>query len=84
LNLFQQIGDSSGLCATLFNIGHIHFQKEEVSQAVQAWVMVYRLAKSMNLAQALDALKKLAEQLNLQGGLDGWEKLLAKIEKNGD
>lgn len=38
---------------------------------MQAWVTVYQLAKSMNLAQVMDALKNLAEQLNLPGG-DGW------------
>lgn len=80
LAIQQEIGDRSGLCATLFNIGHIYYQKEEISQAVQAWVTVYKLAKSMNLAQAMDALKNLAEQLKLPGGLDGWEKLSKQME----
>jgi hypothetical protein len=37
--------------------------------------MVYRPAKSIDLAQVLDALKNLAEQLRLPGGLEGWESL---------
>ena len=71
----------AGLCATLFNIGHIHYQNEEIPQAMKAWVEVYRRAKSMNLAQALDALGNLAEQLGLAGGLEGWEKVAKQIEK---
>jgi tetratricopeptide (TPR) repeat protein len=71
LTIQQEIGDNAGLCATLFNIGHIHLQNEEKSQAKKAWVSVYRLAKPMNLAQALDALENLAGQLGLSDGLDG-------------
>jgi hypothetical protein len=41
---------------TLFNIGLIHYQKEEIPCAVQAWVAVYRIAKTMNMAQGLKAL----------------------------
>ncbi len=80
LAIRQEIGDSSGFCVTLFNIGHIHHQNEEFPQALQAWVTVYRQAKSMNLAQVLDALENLANQLKLPGGLDGWEKLAKQIE----
>ena len=69
---------------TQVNIGHIHFQKKEIFHAVQAWVMVYRLAKSMDLAQALDALKNLAEQLKIPDGLEGWEELSKQMERKGD
>ncbi len=80
LAICQQIGDRAGLCATLFNIGHIHLQKEEMTQAMLSWMKVYRMAKEMNLAQALDALNTLAEALNLPGGMEGWEKIAKEIE----
>lgn len=81
LAIRQEIGDTAGLCATLFNIGHIHWQNKEQPQALSAWVSVYRLAKPMGLAQALDALEALAGQLGLPGGLDGWEQLAQQMEK---
>ena len=75
-----RIGDKSGQCATLFNIGHIHLQKEEVPQAYKAWVTVYRVARSLQLAQALQTLEVLAGELGLPGGMAGWETLAAQIE----
>jgi len=42
-------------------------------------VTVYRLAKPMQLAQALEALEGLAEQLGLSGGLAAWEALAQKF-----
>jgi len=81
LAIQQQIGNSAGLCATLFNMGHIYIQNKQVQEAVGAWVMVYRLAKKMNLAQALDALRNLAPQLGLPEGLAGWEMLSQKMER---
>ncbi len=74
-----RIGDIAGMCATLFNMGHIYHQNEDVSQAFEAWVAVYRLAKPRNLAQALDALENLAGQLGLPGGLEAWEKPAADM-----
>ena len=59
-------------------MGFIHWQNEEQQKAVSAWVTVYRLAKQMNLAQALNALEGLAGQLRLEGGLAGWEELLRR------
>ncbi len=70
----------AGLCATLFNIGHIHWQNEQQDEAVSAWVTVYRLANRMNLTQALDALEQLAQGLGLEGGLAGWERLAKSTE----
>ncbi len=70
------------MCATLFNIGHIHLKKEEVPEAVQAWVTTYKMAKAINFAQVLNALEALANQLNLPGGLAGWEKLAEQLEGN--
>jgi tetratricopeptide (TPR) repeat protein len=83
LAIQQEIGDSAGLCATLFNMGHIHWQNGEQAEALGAWVMVYRLAHSMNLAQALDALEGLAGQLGLPGGMDGWEVLARQMDGSG-
>jgi hypothetical protein len=62
-------------------MGFIYLQNEEVQQAVQAWVTVYRLAKPMHLAEVLAALEKLAGQLGLPGGLAGWEKLAQQMEE---
>lgn len=78
LEISQEIGDNAGLCATLFTIGHIHWQKEEKQEAMGAWVQVYLVAKKLNLAQALQALEGLAKQLDLDGGMAAW---LAQVEK---
>nr|WP_324292859.1 hypothetical protein [uncultured Desulfobacter sp.] len=80
LAIRQEIGDISGLCATLFNMGHIHWQNDEPKEAMSAWVSVYGLAKKINLAQALEALENLADQLKLPGGMNGWETLLDKMQ----
>ncbi len=81
LAITQGIGDMAGSCATLFNLGHIHAQNEAMSDAVGAWITVYKLAKQMNLAQALKALSDLAPQLGLPEGLEGWEMLVKRMEK---
>ncbi len=75
LAIQREIGDIAGMCATLFNMGRIHAQNNDVSQALSAWVTVYRLARPRKIAQALDALEKLAKQLGIPDGLDGWENL---------
>jgi hypothetical protein len=62
-------------------MGHIHYRNEELPQAVQAWMTVYRMAKPMNLTQALDELENLAGRLNLPGGLEGWETLSKQMEE---
>ena len=79
LDIQQEIGDKSGLCATLFNMGHIYLQNEQQKEALEAWVTVYKIAKPMNLAQALEALEGLAGSLGLEGGLDAWEKLADQL-----
>ncbi len=66
-----------------FNMGHIHWQNGEQAEALSAWTTAYRLALSMNLAQALDALEGLAGQLGLSGGLDGWEPLARQMDGAG-
>lgn len=81
LSIHQEIGDKAGLCAALFNIGCIHWQKDERPKAISAWVTVYRLATSMHLAQALEALEKLADKLELKGGMEGWARLSKEMEK---
>jgi len=80
LAIRQQIGDKAGLCATLFNMGHIHLQNDQVEEAVGAWVTVYRIAKQMHLAQALQALADLAPRLGLPEGLEGWEMLGRRMQ----
>lgn len=82
LAIRQEIGDMAGLCTTLFNMGHIHMRNEEVAEAVQAWVIVYDIAKQINLAQTLQALESLAGQIGLDGGLQGWEGLAQQIGEN--
>ncbi|ACF12851.1 Tetratricopeptide TPR_2 repeat protein [Chloroherpeton thalassium ATCC 35110] len=89
LQISQDIGDASGVCNSLFNMGHIHWQNGEQQEAVSAWVTVYKLAKKINLAEALNALAGLAEQLGLTGGLQAWEELAKKMDEgasgeNGD
>ncbi len=79
LDICRQIVNKAGLCATLFNIGHMHAQKGEFQQALSAWVTVYVMAKQMNLAQALQALANLAPQLGLPEGLAGWEMLVQRM-----
>jgi hypothetical protein len=80
LAIRQEIGDAAGRCKTLSNIGHIHLRNYQQSQASAAWVQVYTLAKKMNLAQALDALKDLAPQIGLEDGLQDWERLAEALE----
>lgn len=83
LDIRRQIGDKAGLCATLFNMGHIHAQNKQMQEAVSAWVTVYVMAKQMNLAQALQALSDLAPQLGLPEGLEGWERLAQRMNDEG-
>jgi tetratricopeptide (TPR) repeat protein len=83
LAIQQQIGDKAGLCATLFNMGHIHKQNNQMQEAVSAWVTAYLIAKQINLAQVLQALANLAPSLGLPAGLDGWEGLAQRIQ-NGE
>lgn len=80
LAIQQQIGDKAGLCATLFNMGHLYAQNNQIQEAVSAWVTVYRIAKPMNLAQALQALANLAPRLGLPEGLAGWEALAQQMQ----
>ena len=75
LAIQQEIGDTAGLCATLFNMGHIHLQNGQMEEAIGAWVSVHRLAKPMQLSEALEALAGLADSLGIPGGLEGWEML---------
>jgi len=69
----------AGLCGTLFNIGHIHLQNEEVQEARAAWVQAYRIAKQIGLAQVLNALDNLAKEHG-GAGLEFWEELARRFE----
>jgi tetratricopeptide (TPR) repeat protein len=46
---------------TLFNMGHIYFQKNEHQQALAYWVAAYRIAKEIGYAEALMKLGKSGE-----------------------
>ncbi len=80
LAIQQEIGDVAALCATVFNMGHIHKQNKAIDDAMSAWLNVYKLAKPMQLAQALDTLSNLAPKLGMPEGLEGWEALLKQQE----
>ena len=77
----QQVGDKAGLCVTLFNVGRIHIRNGQLQDAVGAWLEVYKIAKPMNLAQALQKLADLAPRLGMPEGLAGWEGLAQEGEK---
>ena len=77
----QDIGDKAGESITLFNMGHIHWQNEEQSEAIAKWIAVYSIAKPMGLAQVLDALENLAEQIGLSNGHEDWEMWLKRSQE---
>ncbi|MEN9374619.1 MAG: hypothetical protein RIR79_2171 [Pseudomonadota bacterium] len=72
LKITQEIGNASGMCSTLFNMGHIHLENDEPQEAVGKWVAAYQIAKKIDLAQALDALDNWAKELG-GDGLAYWE-----------
>ena len=80
LAICQKIGDKAGMCITLFNMGHMYARKDQIQEAVRAWVTVYMLAKPMGLAEVLKALTNLAPQLGLPEGLQGWEMLAQRMQ----
>ncbi|MEI6847107.1 MAG: tetratricopeptide repeat protein, partial [Chlorobiaceae bacterium] len=82
LAIRQEIGDRAGLCSTLFNMGHIQRQNDDMPNALSSWVTVYRIASQINFAQALEALADLAPRLGLPEGLEGWEKLATQMDEN--
>jgi hypothetical protein len=63
------------MCATLFNIGHIHLAKEEIQEALSAWFEVYEVAKEIEYAEVLEALDGLAKHF----GFENFEALKQKI-----
>jgi tetratricopeptide (TPR) repeat protein len=75
----REIGDVAGLCATLFNIGYIHLKNKEFQEARTVWVQVYRIAKQIGLAEALNKLDNLAKKLG-GAGLKFWEELARRFE----
>ncbi|MGB0733279.1 MAG: tetratricopeptide repeat protein, partial [Pontibacterium sp.] len=84
LAIRKEIGDTSGLCVTLFNIGHIRLRhKRDARGAFEAWLEAYRIASKIQLAQVLEALEDLAPQLGLEGGLDGWAMLDKAVAEHG-
>ncbi|MFT5164712.1 MAG: tetratricopeptide (TPR) repeat protein, partial [Alteromonadaceae bacterium] len=82
LAIREDIGDKAGFCATMFNMGSIHWQNDEQQEAMAAWLGVYQMAKPMGLAKVLNALESLAGKIGLAGGLEGWEKLSQQQSEN--
>jgi len=68
--------------ATLFNMGHIHAQNDEIHDAIGLWLQIYGIAKPIHLAQLLDALESLAGQLGQEGGLQFWQGLAQQAGEN--
>ena len=62
-------------------MGHLYLQNEEIAEAMLAWVTVYRMAKPIQLAKALQALEQLAPQLGLEDGLANWEALSQQMHE---
>ncbi|MDS4029710.1 MAG: hypothetical protein RKO66_06525, partial [Candidatus Contendobacter sp.] len=79
LAIQRAIGDRAGLCPTLFNIGHLHWRKDEHQQALACWATTYRIAKEIGLSEALMNLEQLAKRLG-GSGLEDWERLSQQME----
>ena len=79
LAIQRKIGDHVGMCVTLFDIGHIHMQHEEHREAMSVWLLIYGIAKEIQLTKALTHLETLAQQMG-QEGLSFWEKLLEETK----
>ncbi len=60
LEISREIGHLSGLCVTLFNMGHLNYQAEKVEEALSNWVEAYTIAHKLQEAQVLDAPAELA------------------------
>ena len=61
----------------MFNTVGIHLQNKEIQEALATWIQVYRIAKQIGLAKALNVLDNLAKE---QGGLEFWEELARRFE----
>ena len=72
--IIREIGDTSGLCPTLFNMAHIHLAKQEIEQALALFVQVYQIATQIGEFEALQALENLANDSG-QDGLNFWQAL---------
>ncbi len=78
LAISRAIGDQAGSCVTLFRMGCTHLMKQEPDQAIAAFVAVYRIARDIGLAGALQNLDNLAKQLG-GTGLETWEALAQQL-----
>ncbi|CAN2049444.1 hypothetical protein GMMP13_810001 [Candidatus Magnetomoraceae bacterium gMMP-13] len=75
LEIRREIGDRSGLCGTVINIGHIYWTNGEKEKAMAKWLSAYKIAKEMGWAEALSNLENLAKQIG-GSGLAFWEELV--------
>lgn len=61
--------------------GHLHSQRDDAGEAMQAWVTAYQMAVEIEHFNILDALEKLAVYLEMPGGLEAWQEIADKIER---
>jgi len=80
LKIRKEIGDKSGECVTLINMGHIDWSNGNEKKAYENWLAGYLIAKKIGYAQALQALESMEEQLKSLNGFEGWEQLAKKFE----
>jgi len=77
-DLQHKIKDNFGLCATLFNLGHI--LKTEPEKAVDKFVMAYVIAKQIGDTEILYKLNEIEEKISNEFGLSSkiniWEFML--------
>ena len=64
LQISLQIGDAAGLCATLFNIGHIHLQNGQQQEALIDLTKV-KSCKAVNINRTAAENRKIIDRLAL-------------------
>ena len=79
----QELGDMAGICATLFNLCHLHAHREEMNEAIGAWLKTFDVASEIEDAAALSELDQLARTLG-GDGLSFWEKLRKDFHGSGE
>jgi len=79
LSVKIEIGNVPGLCAPLFNLGHIFWQNEQPEKAMETWGFVYDISRKYNLKKGIEELSVIASELGLSEGVGYWE---MRIEEN--
>ncbi|MCG8335480.1 MAG: tetratricopeptide repeat protein [Proteobacteria bacterium] len=78
LKIRQEIGDKSGLSATLFNLAFIHGKKDEILLSVKALVHSYRFAKSADIDHFLKMMGGIKHKFGSQSELLNEFEMLSK------